>query len=157
MSTACHTAEVHDGWAEQSVKKPCPGCPFSKRTKPGELGGSPPSVYIGQVEAGFWLPCHNAKNYAGKQSDPSKVAQCAGAAIFRSNAGKVKEELLTLPADDGAEVLINYADFLMYHFGITHYMAEALLAMTPPEMLAKMELRKAQVRTMLIKKEEAQG
>lgn len=67
--------------------KPCAGCPFARATPSGKLGGSAPEVYIGQIVAGFWLPCHSDKNYAGKLSRPNQVSQCAGSAIFRKNIG----------------------------------------------------------------------
>ena len=76
-------------YSEKKMSKPCGGCPFARvnsNEKPNP-GGSTPEVYLGQTRGPFWLPCHKDRNYEGKKSDPSKVKQCGGAAIFRANTG----------------------------------------------------------------------
>lgn len=80
--------------------KPCNDCPYKRDT--GSLGGADVEVYLGQASGPFWLPCHQDKNYAGKESDATKVTQCRGAAKFRSNIGveeKLPDALLKVPAD----------------------------------------------------------
>lgn len=86
------------------LNKPCSGCPFARKNtqKGAEPGGSKVGVYFGQAFGPFWLPCHMDKNYADKESDPKRVNQCAGAAIFRANMGydkRMPEQILKLPAN----------------------------------------------------------
>jgi hypothetical protein len=73
----------------KKLQKPCNECPFSKTIKPGFLGGSDATVYVGQGYGPFWLPCH--KNCDFSNSDWKKdvtAQQCAGAAIYRANTGR---------------------------------------------------------------------
>lgn len=70
------------------LTQPCAECPFSKKCGEGALGGSHPTVYVGQIHGPFWLPCHRHCDFKDPnwKSDLS-VQQCAGAAIFRANLG----------------------------------------------------------------------
>lgn len=109
-------------------KKPCKGCPFSRLTPPGELGGSPPDVYMGQVVGPFWLPCHSPADYQGKQSRPDQAPQCAGAAIFRHKikaSPHLPEFLLRLDdTGDGAdEVFTSVQEFYQHHNQISESLA----------------------------------
>lgn len=72
-----------------SVKAPCPECPFSRSVTPGALGGSSPFKYIGQIIGPFVLPCHmhcdfNDPQWREKSAD---TPQCRGAAEMRANIG----------------------------------------------------------------------
>lgn len=99
------------------LKSPCNTCPFNKKVKPGELGGSHPMVYIEQIHGPYWLPCHSHTNYKDPnwKRDFSKP-QCAGAAIFRANLqidNKMPEFLHHLPASN--QVFKNEEEFLLHH------------------------------------------
>lgn len=105
---------------KKNRKKPCKECPFRRdNTLVGQNpGGSHPFVYVGQTEGPFWLPCHMEKEYEGKQTDPSLVNQCAGAAIYRANLGiseKMPDQLLKLDADTEL-VFASHAEFLAHYF-----------------------------------------
>lgn len=108
---------------ETKSKKACLGCPFRRintNEKPNP-GGSHPFVYLGQARGPFWLPCHNDKNYDGKQSSPDKVTQCRGAAIFRSNCDsgiRLPKQLLSLEKDTN-EVFANEAEFTAHYLDIS--------------------------------------
>ncbi len=86
---------------------PCPQCPWRRdTTKPpknnGDIGGSDVIVYLAQAYGPFWLPCHMSKNYELRRVDPSKVTQCAGAAVFRANVDVdylMPDAMLHLDAD----------------------------------------------------------
>lgn len=126
-------------------RTPCRECPFSRAISPGALGGSSPLVYIGQTEAGFWMPCHCAKNYAAKESVPGEVEECAGAAIFRANCNRqAKAPLLDLPKDE-ERIFADYAEFLAHHLGVSTDAAECFLVDYPPDVLQAMELLKAKL------------
>lgn len=128
--------------------KPCKGCPFSRNTEPGSLGGSAPEVYIGQSEGPFWLPCHNSKGYRGNSTNYGEVTQCAGAAIYRSKIGvadKMPAALLTLDADND-EVFNSHAEFLAHHSGLTLEEAEELTTPDVVQELALIELFKGMIK-----------
>lgn len=117
-------------------KKPCPGCPFSRKCKPGELGGSPVETYIGQAHAPFWLPCHEDANYEDKSSDVNEVAQCAGAAIFRANIGLsllMPPAILVLP-HGGEDVFSTIREFVSHHCDLSD---EEIDALTSSESIAE--------------------
>lgn len=101
----------------KQLKSPCEGCPFSKRTEPGQLGGSTTDVFIGHIVADMWLPCHSDPDYKGEESSGLQVSQCAGAAIFRSNIeiSECETSNLLLPADDGEKVFATVAKFYHHH------------------------------------------
>ena len=126
-------------FAESKSKKACLGCPFKKintNEKPNP-GGSHPFVYLGQAHGPFWLPCHQDKNYQGKGSDTATVAQCRGAAIFRSNIGvadKMPPQLLKLE-EDKENIFANETEFLEHYLDISEDEAKV---MTRPELLAAM-------------------
>lgn len=121
---------------------PCKSCPFSRKCPSGELGGSPPEVYIGQIRGPFFLPCHSTHDYhdIAARRDPGN-AQCAGAAIFRSNVGVadlMPTDIMYLPRDTGL-IFSSYAEFLAFHSGCTIEEAKAFLNMVPPKELLKIQ------------------
>lgn len=134
---------------ETKTTKPCSGCPFA-RTNDNEKpnpGGSHPSVYLGQTRGPFWLPCHQDKHYDGKASCPTKVRQCAGAAIFRSNIGleyKLPNELLHLEVNH-EKVFSTEAEFLSYYLEIDINDCERLLTKDTLDILLNKELRKISI------------
>lgn len=130
-------------------KKACATCPFSKRSKPGELGGSPIEMFVGQAYGAFWLPCHEATDY----SDPNwkekyDTPQCAGAAIYRSNCHPADRPatLLNLPAGSDTNVFTSVTDFVAHHMQVSIGMAETLVSVVSPEALHEIEMRKAEAK-----------
>ena len=111
------------------MKTPCQTCPWSRKTQPGLLGGSPVDVYIGQVVQAFWLPCHNSAHYEGKRSDVNEVNECHGAAIMRSNLELPEfQGLLRLPADKES-VFADLYEFFAFHTGIPVPLAKMFLTL----------------------------
>ena len=111
----------------KKMTSPCGACPFRRTVAPGNLGGSPPDVYIGQVYAPMYIPCHKTIDY----SDPcwkTKMEgqqQCAGAAIFRSHiklAKAMPPGIHTLPGNPDI-VFTNPVEFLAHHAGISQQQA----------------------------------
>lgn len=140
----------------KNLTKPCEDCAFLRRSTPGNLGGSHPEVYIGQVwgnedGVGFAIPCHTPGDYAGKASTIHAPA-CAGVAEFRANIGRDKflpKKIERLPADH-VNVFSTCAEFLAHHYGISLEMAQDYLA-TPGYMPSDWycrELLKSEVRIL---------
>jgi len=124
--------------------KPCRTCPFSKTCPPGELGGSPPGKFIGQVYGAFWLPCHERVDCSNPNwKTEYEVSQCAGAAIVRGMwfPAKRPDELLKLPASD--TVFASPAEFLSHHTGIGMGTSAAWLDDVPPVVLWMHEMKRA--------------
>ena len=122
---------------------PCAQCSFRRDTPPGNLGGSPPEVYIGQIEGPFMIPCHMLCNF----DDPKwrekafKTGQCAGAAIFRANMGLPPGPVpINLLPPDHTTVFSDYAEFLAHHKGISEGAAGLELLKTSPMDHLKREL-----------------
>ena len=100
-------------------KKPCATCPFTDKCEPGETGGSPVEVYVGQTFGPFWVPCHERVDY----SDPDwkvnyDTPQCVGHAIMRAKVGSAKlmpEPLLRVAPYEGDHVFDDMAAFWAYH------------------------------------------
>lgn len=137
---------------------PCDECAFRRSIEPGFLGGSPPEVYVGQINGPFWIPCHCPKNYDQKgmmnkgEAVLSEHAECVGSAVFRANLGvadRYPDEFMAMPADH-INVFSTYAEFVAHHMRITIAEAQALLEMVPPTEWTRVELNKAEVK--LIKK-----
>lgn len=137
-----------------SVSKPCPTCPFRRDVKPGELGGSPIGMFIGQVNGPFWLPCQTCTNYDDPnwKSDYSKP-QCAGAATFRSNMGWRGSPSLALLPPDRTLVFGNFAEFVAHHCEMGIGDALYALALTKPDELTRAELKKAACKIHLTPKQ----
>lgn len=116
---------------EKQHRKPCATCPFLKSVEPGELGGSPAEVYVGQTYLPFWVPCHERMDY----SDPNwkerhQTPQCAGHAIMRSKcqvAHLMPDALLHVPASVNDRVFDSLAHFYAHHKKITLFEAKQIL------------------------------
>jgi len=135
--------------------KPCKDCPFSKRSQPGALGGSPPDVYIGQVNGPFLLPCHKHCDFDDPEwRTPDKQAhtqQCRGAAIFRTHQGiDVPGTLLKLPADE--DVFADEAEFLAHHTGVELQTAKAVITPQVIDKLVRRELFDVNAKVTLMSK-----
>tara|TARA_R110000850_G_scaffold25874_2_gene74543 strand:- start:7850 stop:8281 length:432 start_codon:yes stop_codon:yes gene_type:complete len=130
--------------------KCCGACPFKRKNNltGSNPGGSEPEVYLGQTRGPFWLPCHKDKNYDGKTSDISLVAQCAGAAIFRSNCGfpyKLPKEIALLPKDTGT-VFANEAEFYAHYKNVTVEEAKEILTQPMLDTLLEKELNDIRIK-----------
>jgi len=106
--------------SSKRLKRPCKGCPFSRKTEPGALGGSPVAVYIGQAALNFWLPCHSNQDYTTDQGRRDlSTQQCAGAASFRSVCQRfatLPEVLHSLPYQP--EVFASHEEMVRHHLQI---------------------------------------
>ena len=125
-------------------KKPCKECPFARNNNltGSKPGGADPTTYIGQSEGPFWLPCHMEKEYVGKQTDPLKVNQCAGAAIYRANVGvasKMPSQLLHLP-ENKEDVFASHAELLSHYVKIPLEISQVILTENSIKMLLEHEL-----------------
>lgn len=132
-------------------KSPCADCAFRRDSKPGNLGGSDPGVYVGQTSGPFWIPCHCSKDYRGKESVYGEEKECAGVAIYRANLGldeRMPDALLKLPADHDA-VFSSHAEFVAHHTGMTIAEATRLLELLPPEGWLAAEFAKAGRRNII--------
>ena len=76
--------------AKGQHKRPCSDCPWSRESLPGWLGGVSVDTWLKEAHGNMDIPCHTLKG-----------AQCAGAAIYRTNVCKlhVADGVLLLPAD----------------------------------------------------------
>jgi hypothetical protein len=113
-------------------KKPCKECPFNKKANltKDNLGNSEPEVYLGQLNAPFWLPCHLDKNYKDKESDINKVSVCIGAGMLRSKL-PVKDKFNSpdytpIIEDNNHHTFDSCADFISHYKSISLEEAEAL-------------------------------
>jgi hypothetical protein len=139
---------------EKQHDEPCRECPFARTVTPGATGGSDPEVYVGQGNGAFWLPCHMCVDF----SDPNwktdlRTPQCAGAAKYRANIGKVPESnfFLKLPPDTD-KCFANPVELLMHHRQISREEAEEILRKTPPDELTRQAMAKPEVVTSLVEK-----
>jgi hypothetical protein len=139
--------------SSKALKRPCDKCPFSRAIAPGGTGGADPLVYVGQAFGPFWLPCHKASGFdeRGRCNIGAEIPQCAGAAIYRANAGtaaRLPAQLHALPADPVA-VFASPAELVAHHMEISRDEAEAILQRRTPLELLKAELRKQEVKVLL--------
>lgn len=133
------------------MKKTCKTCPWVKgNQKPGLIGGSLPSVYIGQILGPFYLPCHSSQDYAGKQTDltDKKTKQCAGAAIFRSNidVAKLMPEGISILPEDKENVFASKEEFLAYYYNVPEELVKAVFTEQMYKELLLRELNDSQVK-----------
>jgi hypothetical protein len=134
--------------------KCCGACPFKRvnnLTKENP-GGSIPEVYLGQSRGPFWLPCHKDKNYNDKNSDPALVAQCAGAAIFRTNCNApydLPKGIQLLPRDTST-VFANEAEFYAHYKNITIKKAKGILTQAILDSYLKNELNEIGIKKVKI-------
>lgn len=133
--------------------RPCNECVFRRSSPaefqtPGTLGGSPATVYIGQTQGNFMIPCHKLCDF----TDPNwrdkafETGQCAGAAIYRANLGITPPDPISkLPANH-EEVFSSHAEFMAHHTGLSLEEAAKYLEIVPPERLLQVEMERAGVR-----------
>jgi hypothetical protein len=142
------------GWGRHSTesnrskirKNPCSECPFSRTCdSTTSIGGADPLGLIGQASSRFFLPCHQETDYyAIRHTDRLfSLAQCAGAAIYRSNAGYtgLPEALHMLP-EDTTKVYATPAELLAGYGQMPMAAAELILAATPVSELRRLEFEK---------------
>lgn len=94
--------------AYRQHKSPCSDCPLRQDSVPGWLGGTgTPEDWAAALHSESRMNCHV---FAG--------AQCAGAAIYRTNVCKHPRDknLLILPADKGT-VFASPTGFIEHHKG----------------------------------------
>ena len=86
-------------------KSPCSDCPFSRTALKGWLGGMTADEYFRLAHSDEVINCH-------VKDGP----QCAGAAIYRANVGKLPRDksVLRLPPNRKA-VFATPMEFLAYH------------------------------------------
>jgi len=126
--------------------KACLACPF-KRVNTNEKpnpGGSSVFTYLGQTRGPFWLPCHQDKNYKGKNSNVETVSQCRGAAIFRANCDvpyRLPEQLLSLEKDK-ENVFASEAEFVSHYLDISVETSEKMLTPKLLDQIMNKELDK---------------
>ena len=137
-------------FADKKIKKPCVSCPFRRVNDLGtdKPGGSEPEVYLGQARGPFWLPCHKDGEYQDKNSDPGKVQQCAGAAIFRANtkrADLLPDQLLKLEVDH-EEVFATEAEFYAHYSGASVEACEEFMTEDLLDTLLQIEFGKQEVK-----------
>lgn len=134
---------------KDSCRIPCLECPFSRKGPPGGTGGADPTVFIGQAMGPFFLPCHMDPEYERNRRS-TRLLQCAGTAIYRSNVGVASlmpHFLLHLPADK-EKVFATPAELLAFHRGTSLEIAEESLQKQSPDELLRIELRKIGVQVL---------
>ena len=136
----------------RKLTKPCGACPFKKGAYPkgSNPGGASTQTYLGQARGPFWLPCHKDPEYNDKESDPNKVCQCAGAAIFRANCNdgySRPEELLQLPSDT-ENVFANEVEFYEHYEDVDRLDALVMASQPLLDMYMMKELSNAQAKRM---------
>lgn len=134
---------------QEQRTSPCAECPFARHIKPGALGGSPTSTYVGQANGPFWLPCHCSTDFNDPKwkTDVTKP-QCAGAAIFRANvevADKMPDFLLKLPKDT-TKVFASFAEFVAHHEQVPLDTAAQFIKAFPPDLWTRCEMSKISAR-----------
>ena len=134
----------------KDLTKPCGQCPFARWVKPGALGGSPVSMYLGQSIGPFMLPCHKACDFDDPEwkSKIGNVSQCAGAAIYRANVGvsaAMPKGLLSLPKDTD-NVFATHAEFMAHHLGMPIDQAERETRPLDMQLRLAYELQKPEVK-----------
>lgn len=91
--------------ASTQPTKPCTDCPFARAALPGWLGGMGVDEWIAAAHSDSPMRCHVHPN-----------VQCAGAAIYRGNVGKIPRDgsLLCLKSDRKL-VFSNPKEFEAHH------------------------------------------
>lgn len=86
-------------------RKPCSDCPWARTALPGWLGGVSSRDWLADAHGEAIVDCHV---FSGPQ--------CAGAAIYRSNVGKLprSSDALLLPKDR-ARVFASPVEFIEHH------------------------------------------
>lgn len=88
-------------------KRPCSDCPWARKALPGWLGGVSIDAWLRDAHGEARIRCHTLLG-----------AQCAGAAIYRTNVCKAPRDktLLLLPADK-VRVFKSPSEFRAHHDG----------------------------------------
>jgi hypothetical protein len=138
------------------MHKPCKACPFARSCPSGHLGGSDPTVYIGQGHGPFVLSCHSDGEY--EQSTAIEkwedLTQCAGAAIYRANTGRAKlmpKAIYSLPANSDL-AFSSPAELLAHHTNLDLETAEGFLEVVTPDDLLDVEFKKLREKNFLVSK-----
>ena len=128
--------------------KPCNECIFRRESprgcdNPPVMGGSAPTVYIGQTRGPFYIPCHKCCDFTDPNwKNDHTINQCAGAAIYRANCGyDLPVDLLFAPADLES-VFASPQEFLAHHMGMSLEAAQVCLAEYPAEFWMLREFQK---------------
>jgi hypothetical protein len=109
--------------ATHPLSKPCSDCPWARKALNGWLGGNTAEEWIEMAHGETHIECHVHPN-----------VQCAGAAIYRANVGKLprSKALLVLPSDKTL-VFAGPQEFLEHHSKLPEKapLREAPAAMKP--------------------------
>jgi hypothetical protein len=139
-------------------KKPCSGCPFSRTGDPSKddkEGNTDPLRLLAQAMGPFMLPCHQESDYEENRfAETFKLAQCAGAATYRSNLGMgslFPPAFHILPADH-EKVFSSPIEMLAHYNGISAEEAAKILADKDLRKLLQKELDDQRVRVYATKK-----
>lgn len=127
---------------------PCRECPFRRDVRPSTDIVDPYRL-IAQAHGPFVFPCHLTPGYetGASYESASRLPQCAGLAIYRSNVGIIPEGVEapvgvhTLPADR-ALVFTEPAEVLAHHFGVPVNLARIQLLVFPLSDLVAMEVER---------------
>lgn len=124
-----------------AVANPCPECPFNRSVKPGALGGSPASTYVGQIVGPFAIACHMHIDFQDpawrEMTRYTQTPQCAGAAVLRAN---INVDAL-MPAEmprakpNRESVFSDLAEFVAHHTRMSIASARRWLT---PDVIASM-------------------
>lgn len=121
--------------SEKQHQFPCGTCPFTDRVKPGELGGSPPEVYVAQHFLPFMVVCHEFIDYTPddwkEKTTKREDHQCVGFAMCRTTGGQseaMPDTLLSSPSMD-FHGFKDIWDFWAHHKEVTR--REALHELNP--------------------------
>lgn len=139
------------------MKTPCKTCPWKRNAlPPGLIGGNTPDVFIGQIQGPFYLPCHNSKGYAGKNTilESSDTKQCAGAAIFRSNIGvsQMMPKGIKILPEDKENVFASKEEFLGYYYNVSLEIIKGIFTEKLYRWLLVKELNDKQVKKVDLRK-----
>lgn len=84
---------------------PCSDCPFARSAFPG---------WLGSMDAGEWVRCVHGETFI--ECHVTTNAQCAGAAIYRGNVGKVPRDPDQLRLSKNTQlVFASPLEFLAHH------------------------------------------
>lgn len=71
-------------------KKPCPSCPYLKKSIPGYFGGNDKEHFQRAIHGELVLPCHSrSKTDKNHEFISSKVVGCRGQVIAQINSCKI--------------------------------------------------------------------
>lgn len=102
-----------------ATAQPCSDCPWRRCSAPGWLGPHDAQTWLDAVRGEEPIACHQtivvAEGETGNWTHPS-IRQCRGAAIFRTNIGKMPRahDVARGPADREA-IFATTFEFLEHH------------------------------------------